>query len=152
MASTPLGSVPLLFQTCVLPRFRRMRAWAHNSSSAATCNLSTLVGRHCVNIVQISEHVLTNSHPRLYGCQCPVLSEGEQHRHEGIALLPSLPLWNSLSNTHLVFPQICGWAAVEASQGEDLISILREIRSCAPTPSIDITVASGSVSVRVCRT
>ena len=48
MASTPLGSVPPLFQTCVLPRFRWMRAWAHNSSSAATCNLSTLVGRDTV--------------------------------------------------------------------------------------------------------
>ena len=74
------------------------------ASRMKTSNRITGWARHCANVVLISEHVLTHSHPRLYGCQCSVLSEREQQWHEGIALLPSFTLWKTLSDTHLIFP------------------------------------------------
>ena len=139
----PLGSDPPLFHTCVFPWCKWVRHGA-----------TTPPQRHAPHL-----HVLSHVQSRLHDNQRSVLSQCVQHGHEGIPLLPSLPLWNALRDTHLVFPQICGWAAVKTSQkGEDLISslhpekassiALREIRSYAPAPSIDMTVASGSGSAK----
>ena len=62
------------------------------------CPIHSRKARRGVNVVQIREHVLASTQPRLCGFQRSMLSEGEQHGHEGIA-----------------FPQTCGWAAVETS-------------------------------------
>ena len=72
----------------------------------------------------------------------------------GVALLPSLPLWDVSCCACLLLPQTRGKATIEHPHEKDDLpfSIRRrpsnrahlEIRSCAPTPSIDTTMASGS--------
>ena len=72
-----------------------------------------------------------------------MLSESE-HGHDGVALPSFLPFSDDLGVARLVLSQDCGRDDPEIHHEEDHISALfQEIRSHAPTPTIDITVAFG---------
>ena len=85
-----------------------------------------------------------------------MLTEGEQGWHERIALFSSFALQDVMHFSHLILPNVAGRLAVELQHEReshpgafltaDNIDAL-DIKSNAPTPSTDITVASGSKSV-----
>ena len=81
---------------------------------------STTMSSHVpvCSLFKENHDVFTMTQTRLRGVQRSVLTKCEEKRLEGSRLAP-LPLWNMLCDA------------------------FREIRSCAPTPSINMTVATG---------
>ena len=62
---------------------------------------------HDGHVIKVGEQLLVIKKSSPDGLQCWVLSQREQHWHEGVALLPSFSLRDFLSI--LILPQIRGW-------------------------------------------
>ena len=81
-------------------------------------------------IIEESKQLLVVPQTTFDRLQRCMLSQREQH-NMGMRgspcsppLLPSLPLWDFLGDSHLVFPQICGWGPKKTPhEREDLISV-----------------------------
>ena len=72
----------------------------HNSVSFR--DRARLIGER--NVIKESKQMLVVGQPRLCFDEGLVLAQTEQHGHERVALLPSLPLCDVLSDFHLIFP------------------------------------------------
>ena len=106
------------------------------------CPIHSRRARRRVNVVQVAR---TRTPPAPNLACVAMLSEGEQYGHEGIALLPSLPLWNAVSDppSHLPTNMWMGSRRnISQRGGSDLLppsvtgpqaSRCGEIRSYAPT-------------------
>ena len=62
--------------------------------------------RNNIDVVEENKHLLSVAQPDLHCTERSVQTQRKQERHEGIAFLPSLPLWDVLHVPYFILPQI----------------------------------------------
>ena len=120
---------------CVGPEFLSHNVVRFCGPARQTCD---------VNVIQEGTQLLITRQSCLGFDEGLMLAQREEHGHEGIALLPSLPLCDVLQ---LVFPHVSRWAAVKhAHKGEDLISALHPQKAFQHSAAGDQIVRSHPVN------
>ena len=115
---------------------------------------------HHVDVIQEGKQRFMRTQSKLQSDERVVLSEGEQCWHQRVALFPAFALLHVMHCTFIILPQIRGWGPAkmpdERQHGHHLPPtrglgawLLGTPSRMPPIPSMDSTMALGSVSVRV---